>query len=224
MSARPDIRLMVAIALVGYGARRRHASRQRALMASAAAAERRRVAHDLHDGIAQDLALIAAYGRQIEAAMGDSHPVVTAAQRALAISRTTIAELSDPPGATPEQWLGALGRELSKRFGITVDVDASREAGTTALQRHHLSRIVREAVANSVRHGLSGNVAVTLGRARHGLALRVVDDGPGARGDRAPAAEGFGIRGMRERAAALGGFLDVRRSLQGGTELEVLVP
>jgi signal transduction histidine kinase len=218
---------LLALRTVRSAAKR--ASRQRAILArvsaAAAAAERRRVAWDLHDGIAQDLALIAAYGDQITAAMGDGHAVVMAAQRALALSQTTIAELSDPPGATPQQSLGALGRELSDRFGIAVAVDAPLPGQLTPLARHHMSRIVREAVTNAVRHGRARNVAVTLARAERGVALQVVDDGHAAgEGDGTPAGEGFGVRSMRERAAALGGVLDLRRSPRGGTELEVLVP
>jgi signal transduction histidine kinase len=222
----------VVLALLAFrtlGSAAKRASRQRAMLSSAsataAATERRRVAWDLHDGIAQDLALIGAYREQIAAAMGEDHPVVTAAQRALALSRTTIAELSDPPGATPQQMLGALGHELSDRFGIAIAVDAPVGGWMTPLARRHLSRIVREAVMNAVRHGAASKVAVTLARAEHGVALRIVDDGQAADGaDAARAVEGFGVRSMRERAAALGGVLDIRRSRRGGTELEVLVP
>ena len=57
------------------------------LARGAALAERRRVARDLHDGLAQDLAFIAAHGPRIAEEMGDEHPVVIAARRALAISR-----------------------------------------------------------------------------------------------------------------------------------------
>ncbi|HEY6396429.1 MAG TPA: ATP-binding protein, partial [Solirubrobacteraceae bacterium] len=151
--------------------------------------------------------------------------VVTAAQRALACCRDTIAEVSDPSGTTPGQALGALGRELSDRFGIAIEVDAPPDGRLTPLARHHLSRIVREAVTNAVRHGGANHVAVTLARAQHGVALRVVDDGHVAGDDdRGRAVEGFGMRSMRQRAAALGGGFEVRQSLDGGTELEVVVP
>jgi signal transduction histidine kinase len=218
---------LLAFRTVGSAAKRasRHATMLAGVSAAIAAAERRRIARDLHDGIAQDLALIATYREQIAAAMGEGHPVVRAAERALALSRTTIAELSDPPGETPQQLLGALGRELSDRFEIAIEVDAPFPGQLTSPVRHHLSRIMLEAVTNAVRHGGAGNVAVTLTRARRGVALRIVDDGRAAvDADGTGPVEGFGIRTMRERAAAVGGFLDIRPALRGGTEVEVLVP
>ena len=91
---------------------------------SAALAERRRVARDLHDGLAQDLAFIAAHGPRIAQEMGDEHPVVIAARRALEISRQTISELSDPAGATARESLEAVAHELRDRFDVAIAVDA----------------------------------------------------------------------------------------------------
>lgn len=68
------------------------------LVRSAVLAERRRVARDLHDGIAQDLAFIAAHEAQIANLIGAEHPLVASAQRALATSRTAISDLSDAAG------------------------------------------------------------------------------------------------------------------------------
>jgi signal transduction histidine kinase len=220
------VRIAVALLTGGALGSAAHRARRRAMLArvaeTAAAAERRRVASDLHDGIAQDLALIGAYRDQIAAAMGEGHPVVKAAQRALAHSRATIAELSDPPGESPRQLLGALARDLSDGLGIAVEVDAPRGGRLAPLEGHHLSRIVREAVTNAVRHGHAKTVTVTFTGADGKVGLRIVDDGrPADTTDRVRMVEGFGMRSMRERAAELGGFLEVRRSARGGTELEV---
>jgi len=190
-----------------------------------ALAERRRVARDLHDGIAQDLAFIAAHGPRFVEELGDDHPVVIAARRALAISRSHISELSDPGGATAHESLEAVARELGERFDISVAVNAQLAHDLEPNEREHVTRIAREAIANAARHGGARNVIVSLSHTETGMALRVVDDGRGIAGaDLLPAPEGFGLRSMRERAAALGGQLNVRQPRMGGTELEVVLP
>jgi len=200
--------------------------RVRARVARAAAlAERRRVARDLHDGIAQDLAFIAAHGAQFAAEIGEEHPVVVAARRALAVSRNTISDLSDPDGATAGEALDAVAQELRDRFDVAIAVHTQIDQHLPSGVREHLSRIAREAIANAARHGQARNVLVSLRQAEGGVALRVLDDGCGMpAGDRGASPEGFGLRSMRERAGALGGSLTVRRAPKGGTELEVLVP
>jgi len=190
-----------------------------------ALAERRRVARDLHDGIAQDLAFIAAHGPRFAEELGDDHPVVVAARRALAISRSTISELSNPDVATAHEALDAIAGELGARFGIAIVVNAQLERDLEDQQREHVTRIAREAIANAARHGSARNVVVSLRHNDAGIALRVVDDGCGIGGaDQAPAPEGFGLRSIRERAAGLGGQLSVRQARKGGTELEVVLP
>jgi signal transduction histidine kinase len=200
--------------------------RVRARSARAAAlAERRRVARDLHDGIAQDLAFIAAHGAQIAAEMGEEHPVVVAARRALAVSRSTISDLSDPAGASAAEALDAVAHELRDRFDVAIAVSAQIDGQLPSNVREHLSRITREAIANAARHGNARNVLVSLRRAEGGLSLRVIDDGRGMPVDAGEAIpEGFGLRSMRERAGSLGGQLTVRHPAHGGTELEVVLP
>jgi signal transduction histidine kinase len=192
---------------------------------AAALAERRRVARDLHDGIAQDLAFIAAHGAQIAAEMGEEHPVVVAARRALAVSRNTISDLSDPAGATAGEALDAVAQELRDRFDVAIAVHTQIDDHLPSGVREQLSRIAREAIANAARHGQARNILVSLRRAEGGVALRVVDDGCGIPvGDSGATPEGFGLRSMRERAGTMGGHLTLRRAPQGGTELEVVLP
>lgn len=203
----------------------RHEPRLRANIARAAAlAERRRVARDLHDGLAQDLAFIAAQGPALCEQLGERHPLVVAARRALAVSRTTIDELSDPAAVTVSEALEAIAHELREQFDVAIAVNVGAGVEVDAGAREHIARISREAIANAVRHGGARNVAVSLSSFGRATVLRIVDDGcgmPEATGADAPG-EGFGLAGMRDRAAALGGYLSLHRPRWGGTEVEVV--
>jgi signal transduction histidine kinase len=188
--------------------------------ASAILAERhrQRLARDLHDGICQDLAFIAAHA----ARDGDDHPMALAARRALALSRGALAELSASDAPTTQQALRRVADELAARFGIAIDVHA-RPTRLRADERDALVRITREAVVNAVKHGHAEHVLVTLQVEEGRLVLRVRDNGRGIQ----PAGllrPGFGRMSMHQRAAELGGSLAVRACEEGGTELEVLLP
>jgi signal transduction histidine kinase len=210
--------------LVAAGIIRELTARERIAVA-AANAERRRVARDLHDGLAQDLALIVAHGSTIADELGDDHPVTTAARRALARSRDAITELSDPAQSTTQEALAAVAHELSDQFQIDVVVQGDVHSEPPPYARENLARIAREAIANAARHGGAENVIVSLAETEDGTVLRIRDDGCGIGGaDSASVSEGFGVRSMRERAAAVGGQLNVRRLKTRGTDVEVVVP
>lgn len=191
----------------------------------AALAERRRVARDLHDSLAQDLALIAAHGDRMADDIGPEHPVIAAARRALAISRTAIADLSDPAGATPQEALEVVAGELRSRFQIAIALDVQLKHDLRADVQEDISRIAREAITNAARHGGAENVLVSLRDPEGVVRLRVRDDGRGfERAASECTSEGFGLRSMRERATAMGGYMTVRQPPPHGTLLEVVLP
>jgi signal transduction histidine kinase len=89
-----------------------------------------------------------------------------------------------------------------------------------------LLRVAQEALSNAVRHARAREVAVELSCEGGWLALRVTDDGCGFDVDSAatnPGA-GFGLRGMRTRAAARGGRLEVLSRPGRGTEVVLRLP
>ncbi|MGB0091236.1 MAG: ATP-binding protein [Solirubrobacteraceae bacterium] len=224
VASREAVRLL-AFALLLAAAVRLELQLRKTAAQAATIAERRRVAQDLHDGLAQDLAFIAAHGARIAERLGDEHPVAIAARRALATSRCTIAELSDPGAATAQEALESVAYELRDRFDMKIAVHARLGDEIAPDAREHVARIAREAIANAARHGRAENVVVSLKQTDQGMLLRVVDDGSGIDNTRSgPASEGFGLRSMRERAASLGGQLTVRQPRKRGTELEVMLP
>jgi signal transduction histidine kinase len=217
---------LLAISLLLVAAIRQELSSRAALARAAAIAERQRVARDLHDGLAQDLAFIAAHGERIAAEMGDQHPVVIAARRALAVSREAIAELSDPTEMKLQDALEALAHELRERFEISIAVDVDAAADDLSVQtQEDVSRITREAIANAARHGGAKNVMVSLRRTPDAHTLRIRDDGCGIENAvRTASHAGLGLRSMCERAEAAGGRMTIRKPGKRGTELEVVLP
>jgi signal transduction histidine kinase len=200
------------------------AQEQRAETYEAAARERHRLARDLHDGMAQDLAFIAAHGERLARELGPEHPIAVAARRALAASRGAIIDLSAASAPNAEEALRLVAEELSTRHGVHVCVDADGE-DVAQDDREDVVRIAREAIVNAVQHGGANHVSVEL-HARDGhVMLRIGDDGRGLdRGLRTDSHDGYGLRAMHERAQALGGELVVRAGQEGGTAVELLVP
>src|SRR4051794_2584029 len=141
--------LLLAVAL------REVVANQRRQAGAAVAEERRRLARDLHDGLAQELALIGAESRR----PAPSNDVIgAAAERALAESRLAIVALTGTPDEelpvllerTAETAAAATGARV--RLGSAVAERPDRET------RKALMRIVREAVANAVHHGAAGTI------------------------------------------------------------------
>jgi two-component system sensor histidine kinase UhpB len=84
-------------------------------------------------------------------------------------------------------------------------------------------RILQEALTNVVRHAGASTVRIELGMADDGLRLTVSDDGRGAE-DPFSRTGHYGVRGMRERAEALGGTLAIASSPQGGLAVQARIP
>jgi signal transduction histidine kinase len=192
-------------------------------------AQRERIARDLHDGLAQDLAVIAVQGQRLAAGLGQDHPITIAARRALAASRRTILDLSASTAPSTTVALRDVADELEAEYGIDVtikdELDAPNgvvaELGADA--REHFVRIAREAIVNAARHGQARRVDVVMRSRGPRWMLRVSDDGVGIDQSQWVSAPGFGLRTMRARADELGGQLSAERRASGGTVLELLV-
>jgi signal transduction histidine kinase len=213
--------LLLATAVRYYVRMRREAAD------AAIVAERERIARDLHDGLAQDLAFIAAHGDRLAAELGTEHPVAIAAKRALALSRATMVDLSKSTAPSTIAALEDLADELEQRYDIQIEVlvDRDRFKEPTPTDREELVRIAREAIVNAVKHGEASNVTVELGTAGRGMLLSVRDDGHGIDQTTGtiPGLSGFGLPTMRARAGTLGARLVARPAEDGGTEVRVVM-
>lgn len=229
VTARDGLRL-AASGLLLVAALTRYRQTRRELTAATLVAERNRIARDLHDGLAQDLAYIALEGQRLSTEHGAEHPLTLAARRAMAASREVIVDLAASTASSTQGALREVADELAARFGIDVDirvVDDAHEPTSDELdpaRREQLVRIAREAIVNAARHGGASHVTVMLDCRRDQLQLRVSDNGRGVEEARLRPTKGHGLHMMRARAMALGGDMIARRLMEGGVGIEVTFP
>jgi signal transduction histidine kinase len=188
--------------------------------------ERRRIARDLHDGLAQELAFIATQTRSLVNEKNKKAEVVArASERALDESRRAIAALTRPVDEPLDVALAQQAEEIGGRLGIRVLLDLEPVNRVSSDAKEALLRIAREAMTNAGRHGRPSKITVSLVN-HDGVTLRVQDDGRGFRVDDPKVYAGgrYGVAGMKERAEALGGQVRVESRPYGGTKVEVWIP
>lgn len=220
-------------------ARVERAERERELLAAQqVGAERARIARELHDVVAHSVSVMViqagAARRSVERAPDDAAALL---DNIAATGRSTMRELRQILGvlrpdesAEPEYapMLGdidALGHSLPG-LDVTVRCDGSwdRLPPSLALQGY---RIIQEALTNAHRHaGPRAHVDVDVAIGAERFELRVTDDGRGASAaiGAAPGEPGYGLIGMRERAAAFGGTLRAGPRRSGGWEVAAVFP
>ncbi|ANC31210.1 sensor histidine kinase [Isoptericola dokdonensis] len=207
--------------------------------AAGVAAERERVAREIHDTLAQGFTSVVTQAQAASAALdrGEDrtarerlHLIETTARENLAEARGLVAAFA--PVQLQDSTLSEALRRLADRFtaetGTTVrvdvdgPVDASDDGGTIGPASDVvLLRAAQEALSNVRRHAGASAVTVRLRRADGAVELEVSDDG---RGLPPQLSEGFGLTGMRERAAAAGGELEVGPGTAGGTRVRLRLP
>lgn len=172
--------------------------------------ERRRVARDLHDGLAQELVFIAGQARRLERKQESPEvaEIASAADRAVSEARRAIGALTRHGEQTLVEALAELAEEFTRRYALEVTLDADPSVDASPAHREEVLRIVREAMNNAVRHGSARTISTSLVRADR-MMLQVKDDGSGFDGSERRTQGGFGLTSMRERAQAIGGSLEV---------------
>ena len=198
--------------------------------------ERRRIAHDLHDGVVQDLAGIsyefASLAKRLDEE--DAANVRRALQRGAEVSRESAAALrtllvdlySSDRGESISAGLEALARPLRQR-GIRVTVDAELEVEPEPSAEELLYRAAREAMRNVTQHAAATDVALRLRVDASGATLIVSDNGKGmAAVDLAErrAAGHVGLALLAERMNARGGRLSISSEPGAGTTMTVELP
>jgi signal transduction histidine kinase len=189
----------------------------------AAAEERRRIARDLHDGLAHELTFIASRSRSRANGSDDAETseIARSADRALDEARRAITVLSADRRQGIAESISQTAEDLAARHGIAVRLEVADTVEVPGDVGEHLLRITREAICNAATHGRPGAIRVRLWN--DGMThLAVDDDGSGF--DVGATSRGFGLVSMRERAERVGGTLCVRSAPGSGTSVEVLLP
>jgi signal transduction histidine kinase len=196
-------------------------------------AERCRIARDLHDGVLQDLSYTAmalqvtrikVEGTDLEEELELEAQHVRRSVEGLrgAVYDLRLGAEESKPFAELVATLVERNRRMAPGCNISLDVEVGVPSEPFGEAEAEALRIVQEALTNARHHSGARNVLVALKREGNDLAIEVSDDGRGfAPGDRTG---GVGLKGMRERASALGGKLTVEGEPGRGTRVRLRAP
>ena len=197
-----------------------------------AAAERERLAREIHDTLAQGFTSIVALAQAVEpeldsdtaAAKRHVELIRSTARENLAEARAMVAELT-PTALHDGSLPAAIQRQcdrLSAESGIEATIRIDGELPSLGMATDVvLLRAAQEAFTNIRKHSQANAVAVALSPVECGVRLSVADNGIGLADQHT---NGFGLRGMRARATQVGGTMSVTPTPGGGTTVTVEVP
>jgi len=200
-------------------------SAAQALVIAAIDDTRQRIERDLHDGLQQRLVSL---GLQVRAAEGSAPASDVELKWELArVADGLMGVLEDVreisrgihPAILSERGLEPALRALARRSPVPVNLNLRIPGRLTDRVEVGAYYIVSEALANAAKHADAGMVEVFVEAGRRVLSLTVRDDG---RGGADPG--GSGLAGLRERAEALGGTLELTSPPGRGTSLHVRLP
>ena len=206
----------------------------------AAAGERRRIAQELHDGLAQELTGVVLTLEGCQRAL-DRNPDLLAPQLAKAArdARATLADVRQYMSALRQAESGGalnlpvtvarLVDDLRRQSGLAVEMEETgTERELAGLVQRAVLRIVGEALRNVSQHARAQHSKLTLLYEANEVVVTIEDDGEGFDADEtmdsAEATGHFGMVGMRERAEGVGGTLVVRSEAGRGTIIRANIP
>jgi PAS domain S-box-containing protein len=194
-------------------------------------AERRRLARDLHDGVLQDLSFTTAAmgiiqldveGTSLEEQLQKAIDAIRRAAQGLraAVNDLRIEDERDRPFPDLVESLVERNRGMTRGYEIILEVEGGFPVTSFGDAGTEILRVLQEALTNARRHSGARNVQVTLSKERDELVAEVADDGRGFGPGTNP---GVGVRSMRERAAVLGGKLEIESEVGEGTRVRLRV-
>jgi PAS domain S-box-containing protein len=202
---------------------------------AAAMEERERLAQDLHDSVTQSLYSLTLFTKvavelarrgDLERLESNLMDATESARQALKEMRLLVHQLR-PTVLRQEGLVGALRQRLEaveKRSGVDGRLQVEGTGEVPEAVEMGLYLIGLEALNNALKHAKASLVTVQLCFAPEAVRLEVSDDGCGFDADRAHHCGGMGLAHMAERAARLGGSLEIVTSPGAGSRIEVVVP
>lgn len=198
---------------------------------AAAAAERARLARDMHDSVAKSLhgvALAAAalprwIDQDRQAAVRHAAAIQRAAEQASVEARDLLVSLRTVHEGPLVERLTDLVAEFRTSTGVATELDVRSLVDLDPAVSQEVLRVVAEALENVHRHACARRVVVDVDGDGDAVSVRVCDDGTGFDPAALPARR-FGVVGMRERAEELGGTLDVHSTRGEGTLVTLRIP
>jgi signal transduction histidine kinase len=194
--------------------------------------ERTHLTRELHDGVLQDLCAVARDLKALDSqSEGDTYSSLVNLSGETVKSLRAICNDLRPPLLQHDliTALKALVREIDNRSPAPVHIEIQAEElnlpDDAALA---IFRITQEAIHNAIQHADASEIAVRLTQYPDKLRLTVTDDGKGIAGNTTSAhfvSNGhFGLAGMRERAAMVGGKLELQTAIEYGTVIILELP
>lgn len=199
--------------------------------------ERLSIAREIHDVVAHAMTAINVQAgvaahlleRDPGQAYGALRDIKRTSGEALGELRQTLDVLRDPTQAVP---LGPAATLLHlevltgglRSAGVAVELEVEPVADLPAATHSAGYRIVQEALTNVARHADASVARVSVRQLDGAVEITIVDNGTGAAAPPGPAVAGNGLRGMRERAAELGGTLEAAPAQSGGWQVRARLP
>jgi signal transduction histidine kinase len=195
--------------------------------------ERELLAHEMHDTLAQSFAGLGFQLQAIRNRMPDDMPAVhqqldlacdlvrhshEEARRNIAMLRTEALERIDLV-----HMLECCAQKMLEGGQVETEVSQTGDGRSVPMRINDtLFRIGQEALANSVRHAMPTRIRISARYTEDSVELEIEDDGTGY--DKHTEQKGFGIKGMRRRAAAISGVLEITSAPGTGTRVHVTAP
>ena len=197
--------------------------------------ERRRISRELHDEVGQSMLVIRLYIEMVQSDLPASAKHLNAklddtrrlTEQTIREMRRLISDLS--PNVLEQLGLPASIRQcvtnFSRGFSGKVQLRMTRVDNLPRGSQIMLYRLVQECFTNVIKHSCAENVVLNLSRGNGFVKMKMHDDGIGFDVEQATHKhESFGLSGMRERVALLGGRIEIRSSPGKGTRVEIAIP